>query len=244
MEVILTQGIRGLGALGERVNVKPGYARNYLIPTGKALLNNDQGATIFEAQRKKLEAAELERAASIKLACEKVAALSEPLMVHARASREGRLYAAVSSRNLIDLVFSQSDVKLQPSQVHLSTPRLREIGKYEVVFEFSADLMVTKPLLVLGEDMSPEDLEKHLASMMVAPAEKAEALEDGAPEDGALEGGAPEDGALEDGAPEDGALEAEADAIETTAKASVVEVDIIEADAADETSTKTSTQEA
>ena len=105
MELILLEKVQKLGDLGDKVNVKPGYGRNYLVPTGKAAPATATNIAEFEARR-----AELEKAALTKLSTaeERVAALEGfEIVLTANASEEGKLYGSIGPREISDAVSGQ-----------------------------------------------------------------------------------------------------------------------------------------
>ena len=130
MDVILLEKIRNLGALGDKVNVKSGYARNFLIPQGKAVFATVENIAEFEARKAELEkkaAAELQ-AAEARAA--KVNAL-EPISLVVRASEEGRLFGSIGVRDLADAI-TAAGVAVEKHEVSMPEGPIHEIGEYEV----------------------------------------------------------------------------------------------------------------
>ena len=102
MEVILLERIEKLGQMGDVVKVKPGYARNYLLPEKKALRSSKENLAIFEAQKAQLEAANLKRKAEAEQISEKMASLK--LVVIRQAAETGQLYGSVTGRDIRDAI--------------------------------------------------------------------------------------------------------------------------------------------
>jgi large subunit ribosomal protein L9 len=128
MQVILLERIASLGQMGEVVRVKDGYARNFLLPQGKALRASEESRTKFEAQRHELEARNLER----KSEAEKVATKldGKAFVVVRQAGETGHLYGSVTTRDLAE-VMSAGGFKVERTQIALNQP-IKVIGLHEV----------------------------------------------------------------------------------------------------------------
>jgi large subunit ribosomal protein L9 len=128
MEVILLERIASLGQMGDVVRVKAGYARNFLLPQGKALRASEDSRKKFEAQRHELEARNLER----KSDAEKVATKlnGKTFVVVRQAAETGQLYGSVSTRDLAE-VLDDAGFKVERSQIALHQP-IKMIGLHEV----------------------------------------------------------------------------------------------------------------
>ena len=129
MEIILLEKINNLGNLGDLITVKPGYARNFLIPKGKATAATPENISRFEARR-----AELERIAAAELAqararSEQLAELIVTLSV--KAGNEGRLFGSVTASDIANAV-SAAGIGLEKSEVRLAGGVIRQIGEYDV----------------------------------------------------------------------------------------------------------------
>jgi large subunit ribosomal protein L9 len=128
MQVILLERIASLGQMGEVVRVKDGYARNFLLPQGKALRASEESRKKFEAQRHELEARNLER----KSEAEKVATKldGKAFVVVRQAGETGHLYGSVTTRDLAE-VMSAGGFKVERTQIALNQP-IKVIGLHEV----------------------------------------------------------------------------------------------------------------
>ena len=148
MDIILLERIRNLGDLGEEVAVKNGYARNYLIPTGKAVRANAENRKEFESRRE-----ELERAANAKLtdANDRAAALADrTVVIVARASEEGKLYGSVGTAE-IARALSESVLPVAKAEVRMPEGAIRAIGEYEVDIHLYADVTQQVQVQVVAE---------------------------------------------------------------------------------------------
>ncbi len=148
MDIILLERIRNLGDLGEEVAVKNGYARNYLIPTGKAVRANAENRKEFEGRRE-----ELERAANAKLtdANDRAAALADrSVVIVARASEEGKLYGSVGTAE-IARALSESVLPVAKAEVRMPEGAIRAIGEYEVDIHLYADVTQQVQVQVVAE---------------------------------------------------------------------------------------------
>lgn len=128
MEIILLEKINNLGVLGDRIKVKPGYARNYLIPKGKATTATPANIARFEARRAELERVAAEQWTRARARAEQLAELIVTLSV--KTGSEGRLFGSVGAADIANAV-SAAGIELQKHEVRLSGP-IRQIGEYDV----------------------------------------------------------------------------------------------------------------
>ena len=128
MEVILLERVENLGQMGDVVKVKPGYARNFLLPRKKALRANDANKAVFEKQRAELEARNLERKSEAEAAATKIDGKSFVLI--RQSSEAGVLYGSVSTRDIADAASSEG-IHMERSQVRLDKP-LKSLGVFSV----------------------------------------------------------------------------------------------------------------
>ena len=149
MEVILLERIRNLGVLGDRVNVKSGYGRNYLIPEGKAVFATTASIAKFEERRGELEKAE---AAHLKAAMDKKSALEalSAIVIRSKAGEEGKLFGSIGTRDIADAV-TEAGVEVAKSEIDLPTGVLRHVGDYEIVVELHSDVKATVKLTIAAE---------------------------------------------------------------------------------------------
>jgi large subunit ribosomal protein L9 len=129
MEIILLEKITKLGALGDRVKVKPGYARNYLIPKGKATEATGANLARFEARRAELERIAAEALAKARARAEQLAELIVTLSV--KTGSEGRLFGSVGAADIASAV-SAAGIELQKHEIRLPAGSIRQIGEYDV----------------------------------------------------------------------------------------------------------------
>lgn len=159
MEIILLEKIDNMGGIGDRVTVKPGYARNFLIPQGKATLATAANIAKFEERRAELEQ---KAAAELNVAQERAERLKTlELVIPAQAGSEGRLFGSIGTAD-IARACSEQGVEIERSEVRLLEGPLRVAGEHEVDFHLHADVNVTLKILVdAGEPVVPvrNDLE-------------------------------------------------------------------------------------
>jgi large subunit ribosomal protein L9 len=137
MELILLEKVQKLGDLGDKVNVKPGYGRNYLVPTGKAVPATPENISQFEARRD-----ELEKIAYTKLSTaeERVGALEGfEIVLAANASEEGKLYGSIGPREISDEVTARG-ITLSKAEVIMGEGPIRYTGEHEVLVHLHADV--------------------------------------------------------------------------------------------------------
>ncbi len=148
MNIILLERVGNLGDLGEEVAVKNGYARNYLIPTGKAVQANRDNRRVFEARRE-----ELERIANAKLtdAGQRAAKLVDcSVTIVARAGDEGKLYGSVGTAEIARAI-TDAVLPVSKSEVRLPEGVIRAVGEYEVDIHLYADINQTVRVEVVAE---------------------------------------------------------------------------------------------
>ncbi len=150
MEVILLEKISKLGALGDKVTVKSGYGRNYLIPQGKAVPATADNVATFEVRRTELEANASEAVAAAEVRAGRLQELGQ-LVIEANAGEEGKLFGSVGTRDIAEAV-TAAGVELNKSEIRLPQGALREIGEYEVTVHLHADVDATVLLAVVAEE--------------------------------------------------------------------------------------------
>ena len=148
MELILLQKVTNLGVLGDKVNVKPGYGRNYLVPQGKAVPATDANVAEFEAKRAEYEA----KAKAVHDEAEGRAAKLEgaSVTITANAATEGKLFGSVGPRDIAD-AFTAAGLPLEKSEVIMGEGALRNVGEYEIVVKLHADVQTTVKVVVQAE---------------------------------------------------------------------------------------------
>jgi large subunit ribosomal protein L9 len=148
MELILLEKVLNLGDLGDKVTVKPGYGRNYLVPQGKAVPATAANLAQFEERR-----AELEKAALAKLSTaeERLAALQDfEITLSANASDEGKLYGSIGPREIADAV-SAAGPQLEKSEVIMGEGPIRYTGEHQVLVQLHADVETEIKVIVNAE---------------------------------------------------------------------------------------------
>lgn len=141
MEVILLEKMRNLGALGDKVNVKPGFARNFLIPQGKAVFANEVNLAKFEKRRAEFEKIAAERHQK---AIERQQAFSTlgMITIMAKAGDEGKLFGSIGTRDIVEAIQKAGGV-VEKREVRLPAGTLRMIGEYEITIELDSDITAT-----------------------------------------------------------------------------------------------------
>jgi len=148
MEVILLEKIGKLGSLGDKVTVKGGYGRNYLIPFGKAVPATAGNLESFEARRAELEAAANEKLASAEARAEQLNEIE--LSIVAKAGDEGKLFGSIGTNDIADAI-SASGIEVAKSEVRLPEGALRHTGEFEVAIQLHPEVTATVGIIVVGE---------------------------------------------------------------------------------------------
>jgi large subunit ribosomal protein L9 len=147
-QVILLEKIYSLGDLGEQVSVRNGYARNYLIPYGKAVIASKKAIAQFEAKR-----AELEKLAQEKLtkAQARAHAVSELILtIPVKVAEEGHLYGSIGVQDLVRAA-NAAGCQLEKSEIHLSQGPLRQLGEHEVTVQLHSDVAAILKVNIVAE---------------------------------------------------------------------------------------------
>jgi len=152
MDVILLERVEKLGAIGDVVTVKNGFARNYLLPRNKALRANEANKKVFEANRANIEAENAARRADAEKASKGVEGKTVTLI--RQASNTGQLYGSVSARDIAESL-TEAGAKVAKSQIVLGKP-IKTIGLFEVRVSLHAEVAVTVKVNVAR---SPEEAE-------------------------------------------------------------------------------------
>ena len=150
MEVILLERVEKLGGIGDVVNVKNGFARNYLLPNKKALRANESNRKVFEANRAKIEADNAERRTDAEKSAKGVDGKTVQLI--RQASNTGQLYGSVSARDIVEALEGEG-AKVTKSQVVLDRP-IKNIGVHDVKVALHPEVAVTVKVNVAR---SPEE---------------------------------------------------------------------------------------
>jgi large subunit ribosomal protein L9 len=143
MKVILLERVEGWGALGDVVNVKDGYARNFLLPRSKALRANNSNLKVFEAQRAEIEARNAKAKDAAGTAGEKLDGTSYILI--RQAGESGQLYGSVAGRDVADAVNAEGASRIERSMVALDKP-IKTLGLHEVKVRLHPEVTVTVTL--------------------------------------------------------------------------------------------------
>ncbi len=144
MQVILLERVPKLGQMGETVKVRDGFARNYLLPLGKALRANEANKKRFEAERSTLEARNLERKGEALKVAEVLDGKS--FIVVRAAGETGQLYGSVAARDIVETLAAEG-FNIGRNQVDLNTP-IKEIGLHKVVLHLHSEVEVSVQLNV------------------------------------------------------------------------------------------------
>jgi len=174
MDVILLERIAKLGQMGDVVRVKDGYARNFLLPQGKALRANKANMERFESERVQLEARNLERKTEADAVAAKLTGQS--FVVIRSAAETGQLYGSVSTRDISDLI-SEGGFSVQRNQVQLNMP-IKTLGLHQVAIALHPEVEAT---VTVNVARSPEEAERQARGEDVTLAPEEEVEEEAAP---------------------------------------------------------------
>ncbi|MEH6823178.1 MAG: 50S ribosomal protein L9 [Motiliproteus sp.] len=148
MEVILLENVGRLGGLGDKVNVKAGYGRNYLMPFGKAVPATKSNIESFEVRRAELEKIAAEKLGVAEKRAEKLNALE--LTIVAKSGDEGKLFGSIGTRDIADTI-NAAGVEVDKNEVRLPEGAIREIGNFEVDVQVHSSVTAVVKLAVVAE---------------------------------------------------------------------------------------------
>ena len=145
MEIILLEKIANLGAMGEKVNVKPGYGRNYLIPQGKAAAATPENIADYEARRAELEKASADALTAALARREEL--LGKVITITSHAGEEGKLFGSVGTADIAHAL-TEGGTAVERHEVRLPEGAFRMVGEYDVLLQLHADVDATIKLLI------------------------------------------------------------------------------------------------
>lgn len=148
MEIILLEKIPNLGSLGDKVTVRPGYGRNFLIPQGKAVAATPEKIKQFEERRAELEKKAAEVLAAAESRAASIAAIS--VTIAHKAGDEGRLYGSIGTRDIADAATAQG-IAVEKGEVRLPNGAIRQVGDYEIGIQLHGDVTAVLKLAVVAE---------------------------------------------------------------------------------------------
>ncbi|EKE83658.1 50S ribosomal protein L9 [Idiomarina xiamenensis] len=148
MEIILLDKIANLGSLGEQVSVRPGYARNFLFPQGKAVPATAENVKVFEQRRAEYEQKVADALAAAEARAEKLNAL-DAVTIESKAGDEGKLFGSIGTRDIADAI-TAAGVDVQKSEVLMPHGTIREVGEFEIELQVHADVHATVTISVVA----------------------------------------------------------------------------------------------
>ena len=148
MEVILLEKVENLGGLGDRVHVKPGYGRNFLIPSGKATPATEEHIKAFEARRAELEKSAANALSEAEARRDRLADMI--VTINAKAGDEGKLFGSVGTADIAAAIVA-AGVEVERSEVRLPEGAFRQLGEYRVQLHLHSDVDTEITLVIEAE---------------------------------------------------------------------------------------------
>ncbi len=149
MEVILLEKVAGLGNLGDKVMVKPGYGRNFLVPSRKAVPANKANIEAFEARRAELETAAAETLATAQARAEKLTALAQ-IVIKTNAGDEGKLFGSVGVADIAEAITAAGE-EIAKREVNMPEGPIHMVGEYELEIQLHSDVIQSVSIVVEAE---------------------------------------------------------------------------------------------
>lgn len=148
MEVILLDKVENLGNLGDKVSVKSGFGRNYLLPQGKATMATPENIKIFEARRAELEKAAADRLAAAQARAAKLNELE--ISITANAGDEGKLFGSIGTHDIAEVLTNNAGIEVHKSEIRLPNGTIRHVGEYNIDLHLHSDVNATIKLIVVA----------------------------------------------------------------------------------------------
>lgn len=148
MEIILLEKVRNLGNLGDQVNVKSGYGRNFLLPHGKAVIANATNKAAFEMRRAELEKNQMASLEQAKARAAKLDGLT--VQITGKVGEEGKLFGSVGTADIAEAI-AKLGFELDRSEIHLSAGPLKNVGDFEIPVSLHAEVNIKIIVSVIGE---------------------------------------------------------------------------------------------
>jgi len=148
MEVILLEKVGKLGGVGDKVNVKSGFGRNYLLPQGKAVSATAENLEEFETRRAELEKAAANKKESAEIRARELEELT--VTIAAKAGDEGRLFGSVGARDIAEAI-TAAGVGVTKAEVKLPEGTLRELGEFEIDLQLHVDVIQVVKVVIEAE---------------------------------------------------------------------------------------------
>ncbi len=149
MEVILLQKVANLGNIGDKVKVRPGYGRNFLLPSGKAALATATNLKKFEERRAELEKLAADELGSARLRAGQLDNFR--LAITAKAGGEGKLFGSIGTTDIAEAL-SKAGIRIERSEVRLASGPIRLVGEHHVKLHLHSDVVIDLPVVITAED--------------------------------------------------------------------------------------------
>jgi large subunit ribosomal protein L9 len=150
MKVILQEKIRNEGGLGDQVNVKAGYARNFLVPKGKAVFATKENIAAFEVRRAELQKVEAEALKAAQARADKINAV-ETIVLTAQASEEGKLFGSIGVREIAEAITAKG-TDVAKNEVSMPEGPIHQVGEYDIPVLVHSDVTATVKVTIVAEE--------------------------------------------------------------------------------------------
>ena len=148
MDIILLQRIKNLGKLGDKVSVKAGYGRNFLIPQGKAVAATESNTAAFEARRAELEKAEADILAAAQARADQLNEVN--IVITAKSGDEGKLFGSIGTRDIADAL-TNAGLEVDRAEVRLPNGALRHTGEFNISIQLHHDVPAEVLVTIVAE---------------------------------------------------------------------------------------------
>lgn len=152
MQIVLLTKVENLGNLGDVIHVKAGYARNFLVPRGKAIPATQQNIALALRKKDEIKQKLLDKLSLAQIRAKKVQLVSQPIVIYSKSRKEGKLFGSIGSRDISELLSKLSGIEVKKREIYLSNGVFRKIGQYDVFFKPHHDVSVTIAINILSKE--------------------------------------------------------------------------------------------
>ncbi|XBC41756.1 MAG: 50S ribosomal protein L9 [Buchnera aphidicola (Kaburagia rhusicola rhusicola)] len=152
MQIVLLTKLENLGNLGDVIHVKSGYARNFLVPRGKAIPATPQNIALALRKKDEMKQKLLDKLSLAQIRAKKVQLVSQPIIIYSKSRKEGKLFGSIGSRDISELLSKLSGIEVKKREIYLSNGVFRKLGQYDVFFKPHYDVSIAIAINILSKE--------------------------------------------------------------------------------------------
>ncbi|XBC43295.1 MAG: 50S ribosomal protein L9 [Buchnera aphidicola (Meitanaphis flavogallis)] len=152
MQIVLLTKVKNLGNLGDVIHVKAGYARNFLVPRGKAIPATQQNIALALRKKDEIKQKLLDKLSLAQIRAKKVQLVAQPIIMYSKSRKEGKLFGSIGSRDISELLSKLSGIEVKKREIYLSNGAFRKVGQYDVFFKPHYDISITIAINIVSKE--------------------------------------------------------------------------------------------